>query len=333
MLNTLFPLQFSSSMLEDVWSCDMYFFRKHCQHLVGNLKNPDLIAGSHFASACELVRKSYYNQNLSIDESIENGYNFILESEDTGSVEKSNEQLAFALRKYFRRFPLNGNLTPCRLSDGTYAVEYYFLFDLGIPHPEIPDTNISFRGQLDMLVEKQVAGSIIKPKYVLDEKTAKSVSRVKGTKLADLNAEEAKFRARGQFIAYNWAAHQLGVPTQGTIVRRVPVNQYNEDPFELIIPCNPWMIEQWSIATIEKINELVEKYKYWKKNGGDPHKVFYPTYATSCTDFNRPCEFMDGCVLPEGEAILAGSNRQLYSDRANNKHIPLIEFKKQLGLE
>jgi len=122
-LDSLFPINFSNSMMQDVWKCELLFFRKYCQKLVNaNSKSSDLIAGGHFASGCEIVRKSYFNCGMSIDDAIAEGYNYILDAEDTGDNVKSNERLALTLQKYFKRFPLDSELTPVRLANGEHAI-------------------------------------------------------------------------------------------------------------------------------------------------------------------------------------------------------------------
>ena len=67
-LETLFPLTFSSSILEDVWACDTYFYRKYCQKMMNKTSNGDLVAGSLFAIGCEMIRKGYHEEHLDEDE-------------------------------------------------------------------------------------------------------------------------------------------------------------------------------------------------------------------------------------------------------------------------
>ena len=333
-LDSIFPTAFSNSMMSDIWKCEMYFFRSHCQKLVSvNKKSSDLLAGGHFAKGCELVRKAYFNDNLSIDESIELGYNYILDAEDTGDSIKSNERMAVVLEKYFKRFPLDSELTPVKLVNGEHAIEYNFEFDLGIPHPELEGVNLTYKGKLDGLYERRFQDKRTHC-YVVDEKTTGQVSRIKGTKLPDLIEEENMYKVEGQFIGYHWAARQLGIMTSGSLIYKVPVLTNHEDAFELTVPINEFMIRQWHHATVSKIEELAEKYKYYKEKqnslGFLPQYAFYPSYTgNSCLAYRRLCAYAEGCKLPEGEEIIASSMKQVVWDSKERKEITLKEYKEK----
>jgi len=323
-------------MMQDIWKCELYFFRAHCQKLISvNRKSSDLIAGGHFAKGCELVRKSYFNENRAVDESIEIGYNYILDAEDTGDPIKSNERLATTLKKYFERFPLDGQITPVKLVDGTHAIEYNFEFDLGIPHPELEGVNLTYKGKLDGLYERRFQGKRINC-YVVDEKTCNQVSRVNGSKFVDITAEEDIYKTDGQFIGYHWAARQLGIETTSSLIYKVPILTKHEDAFELTVPINYFMIFHWYNSTVSKIAELVEKYKYLKLNntteGFVPQFAFHPSYTgNSCLAYKRLCTYAEGCKIPEGDEILGSSMKQVVWDSVSKTEVSLTEYKKLKG--
>lgn len=332
-LDSIFPIAFSNTMMSDIWKCELYFFRSHCQKLVSvNKKSSDLLAGGHFAKGCELVRKAYFNENLSIDGSIEKGYNYILDAEDTGDSIKSNERMAVVLEKYFKRFPLDSELTPVKLVNGEHAIEYNFEFDLGIPHPELEGVNLTYKGKLDGLYERRFQGKRTHC-YVVDEKTTGQVSRIKGTKLPDLIEEENLYKVDGQFIGYHWAARQLGIQTTGSLIYKVPVLTNHEDAFELNVPITDFMIGHWFTSTVNKIQEITEKYKYFKEKesliGFSPQYAFYPSYTgNSCLAYRRPCAYTEGCKIPEGEEILMSSMKQVVWDSIERKEVSLSDYKK-----
>jgi len=199
-LLTYFPDKFSASMMGELTTCETSFFRHYIQHLNNNVRNPDLIAGGHIAKACEIVRTEFFNNGLDAASAIELGQDYILSSEDTGDSVKSNENVAFALGKYFMKFPLATSLPPCKLVDGTHAIEYKFDFDLGIPHPDRPDRNITFTGKLDYLCEKVELTKTTR--YALDEKTCKNIFRLSGSKTIDYKKEADQYRTEGQLLAY-----------------------------------------------------------------------------------------------------------------------------------
>lgn len=327
-LETLFPLNFSQSMMSDVWNCELQFFRRYCQKLRSpGKKNSDLVAGGYFASACEIVRNSYYTDNLSDEESIETGAAFILSSPDTGHDVKSNERLAFCLKKYFKKFPLDSEFTPLALADGTHAIEYAFAFDLGIKHPEL-DKNILFTGKLDMLTKKTFFGNNVKY-CVIDEKTTGSIRRLAGTKLVDLNAETETYKTSAQLTCYNWAARQLGIHTTLSIIRRVPIMREFEPSFALEIPIDDFLVNLWFTSTINKIEELVEKYKWYLKNGLFANS-FYPSLGKNCDIYFKPCEYKVGCYLPEGEEILSSTYVQVVGHPESSEVMSLNKFKQTL---
>lgn len=329
-MDSLFPINFSYSMLSDLWQCEMFWYRKHCQRLTGMYRSGDLIAGGLFASACEVTRKAYFNDGIDEETAIEMGYEHILCGEDTTDDLKTNERMAYTFKKYFKKFRLESTLTPCKLVDGSHAVEYSFVFDTGIAHPEIEGQNIYFKGKLDGLYERLHQGKGIK-RYVLDEKTTKSVRRITGTKLIDMVAEEDEYRTSGQFIGYHWAARQLGVKTESTLIRRVPIGVNFEEAYEIEIPITDFMIENWVKTTFTKIEELVEKYKWIKATDkAIPQDAFYPVYNSNCNSYRKLCVFADGCIEKYGEQILASRYQQVVFHEG--KEHTLKEFKQLKGL-
>lgn len=328
-IDTLFPLVFSSSMLGDVWGCEFLFYRKYCQRLVGGNKSTDLIAGGYFARACEIVRKAYYNDKIDFHDAVDIGYEYIQGEQETGDPIKTNERLARALKSYFRKFPLTAtNITPCQLEDGTYAIEYEFSIDLGIPHPDFPDRSIVFNGKLDMLAEQLFNGQVVN-RFVLDEKTAKRVYRIKGTELPDIPKHKQEYMLRGQFLAYHWAAWLLGIETKQTLVRRVPIMSNPEPAFEIPVEVDKYRVKRWMEATLEKIWDLRSKYLLIQKGERPEHRVFYPVYNEHCHAFNRPCPYIAGCLYSEGEEELLSTHRQgvRYPEIVEGSEVSLAEYK------
>ncbi len=332
-LDTLFPVAFSHSMMQTVWSCEMKFFRQHVQRLTnGHARSSDLIAGGHFAKACEIVRKSFYNDKLSIDEAIELGYNSIIDGQDTGDYIKSNRRIAICLKKHFKTFPLDNNLTPVKLANGEHAIEYSFDIELGIEHPDIPGTSIRYKGLLDGLYEKTHLGKRVGT-YVVDEKTCSSVFRISGTKLVDIPKEEDRYKTDEQFISYHWAARQLGIKPVGTLVYKIPLTADFEPSFCLEIPITDFLIEIWSATLYNKIEELKDKYLYYKNQEHLPHYSFYPALTDSaCVSYGRRCSFTDGCRY-KGEDVMAMTHEQRVWDSASKRDYTLKEYKQLKGIK
>lgn len=335
-LLTYFPDKFSASMLSELSNCETSFFRHYIQHLNTSVRNPDLIAGGHIAKACEIVRTEYFNNGLDAASAIELGQEYILESEDTGDSVKSNENVAYALGKYFIKFPLATSLPPCKLVDGTHAIEYKFDFDLGIPHPDRPDRNITFTGKLDYLCEKVEHTKTTR--YGLDEKSCKTIFRVKDSKTIDYKKEADQYRTDGQLLAYSWASRELGVPIHSFLIRRIPIMSSFESSFELEIPITDFAIDLWFKAMYNTILSLVEKYKFYKEFiEGDGkrtvHEVFIPALnKTSCLSYSRTCRYLEGCLSKEGEQMLGETFQQRLYDRDNRVEVDLETYLKGVGL-
>ena len=335
-LLTYFPDKFSASMMGELSTRETSFFRHYIQHLNNNVRNPDLIAGGHIAKACEIVRTEFFNNGLDAASAIELGQDYILSSEDTGDSVKSNENVAFALGKYFMKFPLATSLPPCKLVDGTHAIEYKFDFDLGIPHPDRPDRNITFTGKLDYLCEKVELTKTTR--YALDEKTCKSIFRLSGSKTIDYKKEADQYRTEGQLLAYSWAAKQLGVPINSFLIRRIPIMSSFEPSFELEIPITDFAIDLWFKSVYNTILALVEKYKLYKEfiekdSSRTVHEVFLPAFSkTSCLSYSRTCRYIEGCISKEGEQMLGELFQQRLYDRDNRVEVDLETYLKGVKL-
>jgi hypothetical protein len=327
-LPILFPTTISASSLEDLNKCQMYFFRKHIQHLYSRAPNVDLLAGGQVAKACELIRNAFFNDGLSHADAVEVGVEYILSAEDTGGVIKSNENVAFCVKKYFQTFRPD-ELPACLLADGTHAVEYRFEFDLGIPHPDLPDTNLKFTGRLDYLCEKVELTRT--SRYVLDEKTCSSISRLPGSKTIDYAREVAQYRTYGPLLAYHWAARELGVHTTSSLIRRIPIMKEYEPAYQLEIPVTQWQIDSWYKGTYNLLLDMVEKYKSYKRNfpgtKRSPAELFYMSNTnTACMSYGKPCVYAEGCMSKEGELLLAEKYSQRVYDRDIRQEMLLEDY-------
>ena len=321
-------------MFEEIHRCETSFFRTYIQHYASGIKSSDLIAGSHIAKACELVRTKFFNEDFTEEDAINLGMEYILCAEDTGHSVKSNENTAYCLRKYFQKFKLEDSLQPAKLIDGTVAVEYKFDFDLGIQHPDLPDRNISFTGRLDFIGMKQ---SIQRTTYHgLDEKTCSSVFKLEKSKFPDYKKELARYRTNSQIFSYSWAAQQLGITLEDFIIRRIPITAEFQPSFELTVPVTQFAIDMWYKSTKAKIYDLVEKYKLYKTNiegtKRSLHEVFYPSLQeAACLSYSRPCRYFEGCVSKEGELLLQEQFEQKIYNRDKRIEVPLDEYLR--GLE
>lgn len=321
-MNTLFPPNFSSSMLADVHRCRLAWFRRYVQHYRPYGVSSDLYAGGLFASACEITRKAFYNSGMSEDDAIALGVNHILEADAIQDGVKTNERTAHVFERYFRQFA-NSDITPAKLVDGTHAIEYTFEIDTGIPHPDLKDRTIKFTGKLDLVGTSVSRGR--EEFFVVDEKTTKAVYRVPGTKLPDLDKLRAEYLCRGQFIGYVYACRKLGLPVTKTVVRKVPIMTSYEAPFEIIVDCSDAQLDWWEQSTFSVIEELAERYKYWKESQeADFRSLFIPIYNEGCHSWGRMCDYAQGCIVKEGDELIAARMQQIVG-------YPLVDTPTELG--
>jgi hypothetical protein len=337
MLQTIFPLVFSASMLQDVHKCQMAFFRQHIQCLTGFTQNPHLQAGGLIANACEITRKAFFTDGLPREEAIQLGVELILSAPDTGSNVKSNENVAYCFTKYFKKFPLDREgeqLPAAALADGTHAVEYAFEFDLNLPHPDFPDKSITFVGHLDYIGERSAGNKITR--HGVDEKTCSSIFRMPGSSEIDYRKETDRYRTNTQILSYNWAARELGFPLESFLIRRIPLMSNFEEAYELEVFVTEFEINSWYIATLETIKELIEKYKIYKQfiegNASRfPYEIFIPVHQEyACTLYGNTCKYMDGCLYKEGEDLLIERFPQKLYDRVKREDVLLEDYLKNL---
>lgn len=322
-MNTLFPPNFSSSMMTLAHECRFKWFRRYVQHLSNNTISSDLHAGGLFASACEITRKAFYNEGMPEAEAIALGKDFILNAANIADAVKTNERVALAFEKYFYYYS-NSEVKPASLVDGTHAIEYKFEIDTGIPHPDLPDRNVMFTGRLDLVGTSNIGAR--EEFFVVDEKTTKAIFRLPGTKIPDIQKVKTEYACRGQFIGYVFACRKLGLPVTKTIVRKVPILTTYEQPFEFSVECNEAMLKWWEQSTFGTIEELVERYKWFKETGGDPRRVFTPVYGDACHSWGSPCNYHQGCTLAEGEEILKMTMAQNVGYPLVETPVPLSEF-------
>lgn len=325
---SLFPEVISASMIEDIWRCETYFLRNHIQRYRLHEKSGDLLAGGAFAKACELTRKSFYEEGMSEDEAIDVGYHYILTSEHTGHAVKTNEWVAKCFKKYFRTYPLDSSFRPILFPDGSAAVEFTFDFKTGIQHPDLPDTDIRIKGKIDGVYGEYFGGKMTKA-YVLDEKSTAKLYRLP-TGQVDLDKELMSFRLNPQMIIYVWAARELGLKVDTALIRRVSFNAKYEPPIELHIPITQYMIDTCLSSLYNKIQELVEKYKMWKFEGYELQQTFATQYGSQCITYGRACPYAEGCWYDRGGDILASNIRQLVYN--GEEMVGLESYLRQKGI-
>ena len=317
-LQTMFPLFISNTDLS-LWSeCELKFFRSRCQMLRKSSFNIDLTAGGTFAAGIEQARKDYYNEGMTAENAVEAAFDFVLESLHEAEFQddlKSPERMALAVRDYFDKFPLDSDeVVPVKLASGVHAVEHKFTIELPINHPEL-GVPLIFKGKLDML------GEYMGRNYIVDEKTCKAIPRNQ----ADLLATS------GQFLGYAWVARELGVETQGVLVRKVAIQKAGNKIEQFEIPITGYMIALWYSSFLQKLTQMV--YNYLEVMKGRPFlETFQADFQSGCTAYFRPCAYQQGCTSKYGEQFIKSEFEQIAWDYEERKEVPIAEFRKMCGL-
>jgi hypothetical protein len=354
-MQTLFPLIISNTDMSLLSMCELRWFRERCQHLRRPSFNIDLAAGASFAKGLELTRNCFYNgtylettgtfdendneifievpvaQSLSVKEkedfAINIGYLHILDSlhnamedRESNDILKSPERMALALRTYFKEFPLhNADAIPERREDGTHAIEHKMVLELPLKHPEL-DTNLIFKCKLDMLAVENGRT------WIIDEKTCKSFS----------DRESDLLKTSGQFIGYAWAAREKGIRVEGVKVRKIAIQIREIKVKEFEIPITDFMIDRWYEGMKFKLESMVNRYNLLTSctKHISPIQIFFtPDYGLGCTAYYAPCPYSDGCTSKYGEKFLETNFQQITWDSEERKEIPLIEYRKLIGLD
>lgn len=336
--NILFPATFSHSSLGVFKTCLKKGYYSRILHLQrSTAPSEHLLAGSLFASAMEQIRNDVYIEGLEQDHALQRGKELILEGEDTGSFNKSNEQVAAAFERYILRFPLESSFKPFTLEDGGKGIEYYFEIDTGIPHPDFPEKTILYNGYLDGFYEHWVKGKV-DGCYVVDEKTTSKLFRIPRTiskeepnGRVDMAKEEGTFRLSSQMIGYSVVAKLQGIEANA-LIRRVPISSKPEEPIEIEIRINQYMRDQWVAGTFGLIEELVERYKRLKA-GGKISEIFLGSYGNQCQTYGEICQFSKGCLSKNGELMMLNSSKQgisLMKDKNTRVLVPVARYKKNI---
>ena len=292
-VRTFFPLVIDSTMLMEFDSCMQSGFRKYIQHLSKSGESTDLIAGGAFAKGLEVARKKYFNEDADPDQALQEGtaalydaYGDHVPFKETKSVHR----MALALEMYFMEYPLGvDKVTPAKLSNGEYAIEYSFAHELPIEHPDLPGYNLIITGRADMLGE--YGGRL----WCVDEKTTGSAFTQDWSKQWD---------TRGQFSTYAWGLQKDNIPVAGAYIRGIYLGKTSIKFNECQTTRNKFQVEMWEKQMLAKVQRIIDFYKQFKERGGHPLEFFWGSWNESCNKYFRPCTFQDMCRDKSSEMFL-----------------------------
>lgn len=272
-----FPEVFDSSMIATSKSCLQKFKKSYIDQWKSKESSVHLHAGKAFADGIEAARRAYYEANESQEDATGLGVAALLASygdfECPADSAKSAERMAGALEYYCEMYPFQPDEgAPIVLADGKRGIEINFVTPVDFKHP-VTGNPILYCGRLDALCN--IAGA---PRKV-DEKTTSSLGAT----------WSRKWDLRSQFIGYEWGLRQMGIRTQGAVIRGVSILKTKYDTAQAVINHPDWMVDRWYEQLIEHLAMLQRCWETGK---------WHYAYDDACADFGG-CGFTRACSVED----------------------------------
>ena len=257
----------------------------------------------------EVVRRGVWEKGLDFEIALEEAFQEFtvywgeVEAPAVGSgANKNFNRMWQAVEFYFDEYPLHSDpIRPYILDEktGKTGIEYSFGVPLPINNPDTGDP-IIYAGRTDLL------GYYNKLAAIIDEKTTSQL----GASWAE------KWKLRGQFMGYVWAARQYGIDVQIVIVRGVSILKTKFGTLEVPLQFTPHIIERWHTNMLIKVSQMSEAYTQIKENSDWLNAEYYfpMSFGSTCSDFGG-CMFTDVC--------LSKTPHMWYSDFARRDWNPL----------
>lgn len=289
-----FPEVIDSTILATFSSCSQKFFHEHILCLAGSDVSEHLHAGGAFARGIEVARKAYWFDRVTPQEAVLEGFKaFIVQWGEIDFELRSNFSKDFvntagAYFDYFRQYPLDIDpIQPYILPGDRPAVEFTFGVPLPIKHP-ITGNPLLAGGRMDMIGYYQNFLCIV------DEKTTGALG----------SGWESKWKMRGQFLMYPWAAREHNIPARTILVRGTAIQKTQYAHLQAIVQVEEWRLDEWWETMISKVEEMVNRFEAWRykvnnvpryemKNGPALHYEGQPWRK----DFADACDAYGGCIF------------------------------------
>ena len=306
MKRPMFPHAVDSTMLASFRSCPQKFMRTYLEHWKPRTESVHLIAGGAFASGVEAARRAFYESGLSQEDAEAAGLTALIlhygDFECPADSAKSLERMCGALEFYFTNYPLGSDgTTPVTFPNGRLGIEFSFAEPLPVNHP-VTGAPILFTGRSDMIAE--FAGGV----YLFDEKTTSSLGASWGR----------QWEMRSQFTGYQWAAQQLGVNVQGTIVRGVSILKTKYDTQQAITYRAPFEVDRWLEQVTRDLRRMIAMWEDGWYDFNLDH---------SCGEYGG-CTLLQVCKSLDPQAWLNSYFEQRVWDPLARRQVTVEEFEK-----
>lgn len=283
-----FPAAIDNTMRSSFTECERKFWLQYLRCLASPNPPLHLIAGGAFAKGMEVARKSFYEQRLSPQESVELGWVALVEEFATYDDEHWKNKTCFNVSRafvdYFREYPLESDDIVPVVFNGKPAIEFNFGIPLPINHPET-GLPIIYCGRFDMLGQRN------SQLFVVDEKTTGSLGEYWAN----------RYQLSSQFTGYSWAAREHGYSVVGAVIRGIGILTREIKHAQLILPRMDFMIDEWYRTLLEDVQKMVLSWVHTAEdisNQWSPH-IWKPELGAACGDFGG-CQFSPVCgIAPE----------------------------------
>lgn len=297
-----FPLVIDSTMLSSMTCHRRWVWSYEANYTPFAGKSIDLMAGAAFAKGAEIMRTCFLlgsaemtsisGAHLSFttrpgdpEDALEAGVEALIQAYDQNTPAfnspKTCDRMAGALEYYSTQFPLTdpeyGVISSIA---GKPGVEWNFCVPLPVLHPDTGEP-LLFAGRTDICLE------IFGGRYLTDDKTT--------TRLGDSWVKQ--WDMRGQFAGYTWAARQLGIQIDGTLVRGTSILKSKYECKQALVDQPQWKCDEWLAATVAKL-EMAKLYYYEHSLDGNPRPTVIPAFGEPCNEYGG-CEFKRFCMVKD----------------------------------
>lgn len=312
-----FPEVIDSTILAVFDSCSQKFFHEHILCLASSVISPDLHAGGAFAKGIEGARRAFWFEGLSSSAAVEKGWSDLLlqygdyeppPKHDGTDHPKDFINTSSAYFDYFRNYPLDSDpIKPYIMAGDRPAIEFTFAIPLPIQHP-ITGNPLLYGGRLDMI------GYYNNVIAIIDEKTTGQLGA----------GWESKWRMRGQFLGYSWAAREHGIAAKTAIIRGVAIQKTQVSHLQAIVTIEEWRVADWYQSMLSKVQEMVDRFNAWRvrmESGVSAELAnrtpyfFLPwrkSYAEACEAYGG-CLFRDLCTSQDPTIWYSSYRRRIWN--------------------
>jgi hypothetical protein len=184
---------------------------------------------------------------------------------------KTLDRMCGALEYYAEHFPLDDSeFGVISTISGRPGIEWNFAVPLPVAHP-VTNEPLIFCGRTDVILD------IYNGRYLTDDKTTSSLGA----------SWPAQWNMRGQFAGYAWAARELGIRCDGSLVRGISILKTKYDHAQAVVHQPDWKLDEWLAATCNKLELAKQMFA---------HSIEIPAFGEACNEYGG-CEFQSICMV------------------------------------